>query len=182
MENWIVKLFFLWRERLLKKKTLKQFEELPDEEATDYFLSLSEKERAELLGTPYVEPSTTLAEQTGKPVEYEKRKIGAKYRCRHCPAEFDELWQLANHRRSVLAKQRKEILGRSQIVPTDIKVPKQSKILKVERIHTATRIAATFFIPPNWEMIRVHKPVEAKANKWETVNKIWVCFEPVVVI
>lgn len=105
-----------------------------------------------------------------------------KYRCKHCSKSFDELWQLANHRRSVLANQRKEILGRSQIVPIDIKVPKQSKILKVERIGTATRIASTSFIPPNWEMVRVHKPVEAKASKWETVDKIWVCFEPVVVI
>ena len=61
-------------------------------------------------------------------------------------------------------------------------LPEQSKILRVQRIGTATRIASTFFIPPNWEIIRVYKPIDSAKSDWETLPKIWVCFEPIEVI
>jgi len=104
-----------------------------------------------------------------------------KYNCQKCGKEFNELWELANHRRHVLAEQRRRFLGRKQIMPMTKNVPKQSKILKVRHDKTSTTIASTFFLPPNWEMVRVFKPVVDEATEWELVDKLWVCFEPIVV-
>jgi len=146
-----------------KKMTEKEFAKLTEAEKIAYFRP----------------PDLDMATQ--QPIMVEKRKVGAKYKCKYCGKEFDELWQLANHRRHVLAEQRKQMLGRSQIRPMTVVKPKQSKILRVRHDKTATTIASTFFIPPNWNIIRVYKPIESAKSDWETVPKIWVCFEPVEV-
>jgi hypothetical protein len=159
----------LWREKLLKKKTKEQ--ELTEKE----FSKLTEAEKIAHFQKDFPEPPPTVGLPSTQILEPAPYKLDdKKYHCKFCGKGFDKKTELMNHRRKVLAKQRRDMLKRSQIIPIPKDIPKQYKNLKVEFVNMCTRVASTFFIPPNWTYIRVHKPVK-------TQEGLWVFFEPLEV-
>jgi len=110
---------------------------------------------------------------TPKPEEKQQQKQKTSIVCKHCGEEFDHFWQIGVHMRKVRIKERKDLYKRNQLSPIPTDMPKNYKIIKVEHLRSSTRISSTTFIPPSWDFVKVHKPVDTKHGRW-------VFFEPLV--
>lgn len=109
------------------------------------------------------------------PPEQKEKKGSGVYTCKQCGATFDQPHKLGTHMSQHRAQARKIMFGMSRllnVLPEE--VPKDYKIVRVAHIKTSTRIPSSYFIPSEWNIICIHKPVKTETG-------IWVYIEPMEV-
>lgn len=95
------------------------------------------------------------------------------YHCRKCGEFFQHLWELSAHHNKVHRRRVRRLGSDGLQFSVPSKIPKDWKILKVRRIKNSTQITSTYFISPDLQYVKVHKPVAVEGG-------VWVFFKPLL--
>lgn len=109
------------------------------------------------------------------PMERTSKTSFGHYPCKKCNMIFKHPYELGAHMNQHRAMERRIMFGMSRllkILPDE--ALKDYKMLRVQHYGTSTRIPSSSFIPPEWEVIAVHKPVKQGCG-------VWVFIEPIEV-